>query len=117
MGVDAWGTARIDPSATVIVPAQDSTTVFLYISANDGVQAGEKFFQVSITSDGVTETVPLTAIVAEDAQEEESWDGLKRTLEIGLIILVIILILIGLIVGFNKLRGSDDDDEDAKTYY
>ena len=115
-GVDGWGTARVDPSATVIVQPGNSETVFLYVAANDDAQAGNKVFQLSIESDDMVKQVPLTAVISADDVKE--WDGLKRTLEIGLIILVIILILIGLVVGFNKLRGSDDDDdEDAKTYY
>ncbi|MCA9478614.1 MAG: hypothetical protein KC535_05695, partial [Nanoarchaeota archaeon] len=69
-----------------------------------------------VSSDGEQKVIPLSVIVSEN-NNAGSWDGLKRVLEIGLIIVVIVLILIGLIVGFNKLRGNDDDDEDAKTYY
>ncbi len=117
-GVDGWGTARVDPSASVIVQPGESQTVFLYVNANDDVQAGSKVFQLSIVSDNMSKQVPLTAVVSQGNTNVKEWDGLKKTLEIGLIILVIILILIGLVVGFNKLRGSgDDDDEDAKTYY
>ena len=116
-GVDMWGTAQMDPGTTVIVPAKNSQTVFLNLQANEDAQAGEKYFKLTVNSDGDTKDIPLTASVQEGTNAA-SWDGLKKVLEIGLIILVIILIIIGLIVGFNKLRGSgDDDDEDAKTYY
>lgn len=116
-GLDMWGTARMDPGATLVVPAKNSQTVFLYVQANDDAQAGEKYFKLSITSDEDVKDIPLTASVQEESAAG-GWDGLKRVLEIGLIVLVIILIIIGLIVGFNKLRGSgDDDDDDAKTYY
>ena len=116
-GVDLWGSARMDPGATVIVPAKNSQTVFLYLQANEDAQAGEKYFKISIASDSDVKDIPLTATVQEGT-DSASWSSLKKVLEIGLIILVIILIIIGLIVGFNKLRGSDgDDDEDAKTYY
>jgi uncharacterized membrane protein len=115
-GVDGWATARVDPSATVIVQAGKTETVFVYVQADEEVVAGSKVFQLSIQSDDMAKQVPLTAVVSE--APTQSWDGLKKTLEVGLIILVIILILIGLVVGINKLRGSDDDDdEDAKTYY
>ncbi|MCF7799142.1 hypothetical protein K9M74_04525 [Candidatus Woesearchaeota archaeon] len=114
-GVESWGTYTVDPNPTVIVSAGQTKTVFLHVTANDGV-VGNQIFQLSIESDNEVKQVSLTAAVADNGAR--SWDGLKKTLEIGLIILVIILILIGLVVGFNKLRGSDDDeDEDAKTYY
>ncbi len=117
-GIDAWGTVRIDPSASIVVDAHDSATAYMYVSADESAAAGEKFFQITV-SDGVEDkNIPLTAIV-QDADSSSAWNGLKKVLEIGIIVLVIILILVGLIVGFNKLRGNeeDEDDEDAKTYY
>lgn len=118
-GLESWGAARVDPSATVIVPAENSGTVFLYVNANDNAAPGEKFFKVTIAGADESKEIPLTAYVQEgDNKGASDWSGVKKALEIGLIILVIILIIIGLIVGFNKLRGSDDDDDDdAKTYY
>jgi len=118
-GIDAWGTARVDPGSSVIVPAKSTATVYVYVAANEDVQAGDKVFKVTVGSDGENKEIPLTAkvVASEDETTSASWDGLKRTLEVALIILVIVLILIGLIVGFNKLRGNGSDDDDAKTYY
>jgi len=122
-GVDAWGTSRVDPGSSIIVPAKSTATAFLYVAANDKTTAGEKYFKVTVGTDGDVKEIPLSAQVKASKDDDSSknsndWSGLKRTLEVTLIILVIILILIGLIVGFNKLRGSgNDEDEDAKTYY
>ncbi|MGM5481605.1 MAG: hypothetical protein ACQESE_04315 [Nanobdellota archaeon] len=114
--ISAWGSAKVDPSANVVAQPGESVTAYLYVSADKDAEFGDKSFTLSITADGEQKNVPLTAVVSGD--EASSWDGVKRALEIGLIVLVIILILIGLIVGFNKLRGSrDDEDDDAKTYY
>lgn len=113
-GVEAWGTARIDPVSTIVVPAGQTVTAFLYVSANENAVAGDKVFQLTINDGMETKQIPLTANVAE---AEGSWNGLKTVLEVGLIVLVIILIIIGLIVGFNKLRGNDEDDDEDKTYY
>lgn len=116
-GVDEWGTVRVDPSSQVVVPAQGSSTAYMYVSANEAAQAGDKYFKLSISDGEETKEISLTAAVSEP-EDAQSWDGLKKALEIGLIVLVIILILVGLIVGFNKIRGSDDDEEDdEKTYY
>jgi uncharacterized membrane protein len=114
-GVDAWGSARVDPGASLVVPAQSTATAFVYVSANEDATAGEKYFKVTVGADGDMKEVPLSLQVSASEDGDES-SSLQRTLEIALIILIVILILIGLIVGFNKLRGNNDDD-DAKTYY
>jgi len=50
-----------------------------------------------------------------------SWGSIKRVLEIGLVVLVVLLVILGLIIGFSRLKGDDDDldDDDGKseTYY
>lgn len=115
-GVDAWGTARVEPGSNVVVPAGSTSTVFVYVGADAETQAGEKYFKVSIGHGNDMKEVALRANV----QEQEivaSESNLQRTLEIALIVLIIILILIGLIVGFNKLRGNNNDEDEAKTYY
>ena len=116
-GVSDWGVVRVDPSATLTAPAKSSVTGYMYVSANEDA-AGSKQFSVTITANGDQKTIPLSASVVE-SDDSSSWNGVTRALEIGLIVLVIVLILIGLVVGFNKLRGNDDDNDndEAKTYY
>lgn len=118
-GVSSWGTARVDPSAVVLVPAESSRTAFVYVSANADAEVSSKSFTVTVSTEEQVKDITLTvALEAGEEKASTSWNGLTRTLEIGLIILVIVLILIGLIIGFNKLRGNDEnEDEDAKTYY
>ena len=55
---------------------------------------------------------------ANVAEGNNGWDTIKKALEIGLVVLVILLVVIGLIIGFSRLKGRDDEDEDEdKTYY
>lgn len=116
-GVDAWGTSRVDPGSVVSIPKGASATAFIYVNALDTAEAGNKIFKVTIGADGESKEIALTAIV-DEASSNQSWSGVKRALEIGLVVLVIILILLGLIIGFNKLRDvKDDDDDESKTYY
>ena len=53
--------------------------------------------------------------------EEESSLGIgdvRTALEIGLVVLIVLLIVLGLIVGFNKLKGSEEPEEvSGQTYY
>ena len=47
-------------------------------------------------------------------------DKIKKALEVGLVVWVVVLVILGLIIGFNKLKGSDEEDEekgDDQTYY
>lgn len=113
-GVDSWGTATLSEGSLVVVPAGAMVPVYVHVVANDNTAAGEYSFSVTVASDGAQDVLPMKAVVTNDGGKDQS--GLQKALEIGLIVLVVILILIGLIIGFNKLRGSDDD-EDAKTYY
>ena len=58
--------------------------------------------------------VEAKEVVAED----DGWDNVKKGLEIAFVVLVALLVLLGLIIGFGKLRSNDEDDEDAaQTYY
>lgn len=113
-GVDAWGTAIVSEGSMIVVPAGAIAPVSVHITPNDDTAAGEYSFAVTVSSDGSQDVLPMKAIVVQSDDKDNN--SLQKALEIGLIILVVILILIGLIIGFNKLRGSDDD-EDAKTYY
>lgn len=108
-GVESWGTSRVSPSAVVVVPAGDAETVFVYVKA-DRAASGEKVFLATVSGDGDSEAIPLTANVVGSAASGD----LKKGLEVALVVLVIILIIVGLIIGFNKLRGQDDGPQ---TYY
>lgn len=114
-GIENWGTVRMEPASTVVVGAGKTQTVFVYVTANENAQPGDKVFKLIVNDGNEQKEIPLTANVVGKSSD---WSGLKKVLEVSLIIVVIILLLIGLIIGFNKLRGNDeDDDEDSKTYY
>lgn len=117
-GVDAFGTFRVDPGNVLVVKAGETKTAYVYVTANDNAQAGEKAFIVSVATDKETQQIPLTAKVVEPAVS--SWSKLRKGLEIGLIALVVILLILGLIIGFRKLKGSEESEEETtegQTYY
>jgi len=70
----------------------------------------------SVTVSGLSETpqqIPFTAKVVSAAT-----GNLKRGLEIGLFVLVIIIVIIGLVIGFSRLKGSEEKEErESETYY
>ena len=62
----------------------------------------------------VIKQIPLSATVAagEGGQDTAEKSGLRKALEIGLIVLVVILVIIALIVLFT--RKKDDEEEEAE---
>mgnify|MGYP006292295347 CR=1 FL=1 len=116
-GAGSWGKVRFDPSSVVVVQPDSVKTVYMYVSAKEGAQAGTQTFQLDVESDSGSKQVMLSANLKEDGSKQQ-YDGLRRGLEIGLIVLVIVLIILGLIIGFNKLKGNrHDEDEESQTYY
>lgn len=106
---------KVNPSNVLVLDAGKGETVYLYLSAKDSATAGDHMFGVSIKSgDQVVQQKTLKATVSQGG----NWNNVTRGLEIALIVLVILLILIGLVIGFNRLKGNDEKDEEVgQTYY
>lgn len=114
-GASTWSTARIDPSSVVVVPAGQSKTVYLYISTNKNAEIGDKPFTLIIESGSDSKSIPLIAkITKSDTTSNNDWSSFKKALEIGLIVLVIILIIVGLIIAFGKMK---DNKKESEPYY
>lgn len=116
-GVESWGTYRVDPSNTLVVRAGETKPAFVFVSANEDATEGQQSFVVTVSSGDQSEPVQFNAVVAEGDNNIREWA------EYVLIGLVVLLILLGLIIGFSRMRGredssSDDDDEvSGQTYY
>ena len=61
----------------------------------------------------VCDAVQVTANTIEKAPI----GSFRNALEIGLVLFVILLVILGLIIGFNKLKQSDVDDSEEKDKY
>jgi uncharacterized membrane protein len=122
-GADDWATVKISPLQTVTVGAGESKSVYVYVSAKETAEAAEHMFTVDIkdASGNVVKQIPMSANVVDAQGADESSSGLKKALEVGLIVLVVILIVVALIVVFT--RKKDDEEEEAEdeisgqTYY
>tara|TARA_Y100000310_G_scaffold146303_2_gene145622 strand:- start:9011 stop:10294 length:1284 start_codon:yes stop_codon:yes gene_type:complete len=113
-GVGDWARASVTPTNTVVLGGGETQTMYVFVQASDDAGAGQRMFSVSVASDGkVLKQIPLSANVAGEARE----GGVKRALEIGLVILVVLLVILGLIIGFNKLKGSEEGGDESQTYY
>ncbi len=114
-GLDSWGTFRVDPATTQIVKAGETEAMFVFVSAKDDATEGQQSFVVNVVSGDESEAVQFYANVVKDESNIRKWA------EFVLIALVVLLIILGLIVGFSRMRNKPEDDEDedltGQTYY
>lgn len=112
-----WAGFRVSPSNVVLVGAGESKAVNVYVAAGKEAPVGQQSFSVTISSAEKTlKEIPMKVSVEEG--KTSTWSKLKRGLEIALVVLVVLLVILGLVIGFNKLKGDDDDSkEDGETYY
>ena len=118
-GAETWSTVEVTPSNLVVLNAGESKAVYVSVTANDDATAGEHMFVLSVKSGDTTlKQVTLKADVTEELSGAIS---LKRGLEIGVIILIVLLVILGLIIAFNKLRETGEEEpegsEKGETYY
>ncbi len=115
-GVAGWGSTVVQPSNVVTVSGGDTSTVSVSLTVNADASSGEKAFVVEIQSPTKTAQIPLKANV-DGNSTASTWSRVKTGLEIALIVLVVLLVIIGLIIGFNRLKGDEEDEGEEKTYY
>ncbi|HLC52174.1 MAG TPA: hypothetical protein VJI98_02925 [Candidatus Nanoarchaeia archaeon] len=109
-----WASASLSDSLVVLAPGQNAV-VYVDVAVAENAPVGEQVVAVSIMSgDETVNTVALNANVVEGSDNMKDPVSLRNGLEIALIVLVVLLVIIGLIVGFSRLRKDDDEDQ---TYY
>lgn len=120
IGVDSadWAEFSVTPSNVLVVGAGESKAAYVSVKAKP-TATGLQVFSVTIKSgENVLKQVPLRANIA-GAPAVVGLGRIKKALEIGLVVLVVLLVILGLIIGFNKLKGSEEEEEagEEKTYY
>jgi uncharacterized membrane protein len=122
-GYQDWAKISVSPSNVVVVEPNDAKAVYAYVTALENAVPGQHMFSLTVKSGSETlKEIPLKANVVEavKSQPASKWGAVKKALEIGLIILIVLLVILGLVIGFNKLKGNDEDDfedEEDKNYY
>ena len=106
-----WATASFSDNLVVLEPGKNKV-VYVNVAVSGDAAAGNHVASVAVKAgDEVLETVSLNANVVAG----EDGVSLRNGLELALIVLVVLLVLIGLIIGFSRLRKDDEDEE--QTYY
>jgi len=113
-----WASFRVAPSNILVIGAGESKAFTVYASAGKDAPVGEQTFTVTISSNDKTlKQLPLSMNVQESAGGDGT-STLKRSIEVGLVVLVILLVIGLIIVGFSKLRGDKEEEgKEGKEYY
>ena len=107
-----WATTSLSESLVVLSADGGSAVVYAYVDVAEDTVTSTQVASLVVSNGGeVLETISLTANVEASASEDFN---LRNGLELALIVLVVLLVVIGLIIGFTRLRKDDDDDQ---TYY
>ena len=107
---------EIKPSNVFVVNPGETQTAYVYVAAKKSAPVGENIFSITVKSnDEVLQQIPLKVNVVQNSK----YGTLKKVLEAGLIVLIVLLVILGLIIGFSKLRSDEEDSEDSETqtYY
>jgi len=117
--VSGWASARVDPKSLLIGP-EETGEMFIYVSANENAELGTHTFGVDVKVDGsVVKHYNIESEVTAP-QKVDTWKNLRTGLEIGFIVLLIILVILGLIIAARKIGGGSEsniEEPEGKSYY
>ncbi|HLC55740.1 MAG TPA: hypothetical protein VJJ23_00710 [Candidatus Nanoarchaeia archaeon] len=121
--VGSWGKARVDPAFVTVMPDQ-TAELFVAVTANEDAVEGSKAFIVNVKSGStIVKQLNLQADVDGEAAVSDNYSNVRRGLEIGFIVLLIILVILGLIIAGKKLGNSGErkheemKSSETRSYY
>ncbi len=117
VGVEAgeWATVKISPTSTLVLDGGKTQTVYVFVTADKKAPVGAQVVTATVsTGSQALESITLTANV-----EKSGKSVLRSILEWGLILLVVVLVILGLIIGFSRLKGGDEEEpqQQPQAYY
>ena len=112
-GAADWADVTISPTSTQIVKAGESQAFYLSIAVSNDAAEGTHVFTATVSSgDNEVEQIALTANVIKNGS---FWGVIGKVFGVALIAVLIVLVIVGLVVGYNRMKG--DDDTEPQTYY
>lgn len=123
-GADLWATTRVEPAMVTLAP--DSTgEMFVYVKPKTDTTEGTHTFtakvkagnvivaEKTLTADVTGTTSSVTGATTTDGQT--NFASLKNALVIGFGVLVVLLVILGLIIAFNKMSKDEDEEVPGTT--
>lgn len=119
-GANDWAVTKVSPSNVVILNAGETKQAYVYVAANENSALGDHVFSVDVNVDGNTvQQIPMKAVVLESTSSN-AWNGVKSALTAGVILLVVLIVILGAVVLYQRTRKTDsikEDEQIAQTYY
>jgi uncharacterized membrane protein len=131
-GADLWATTRVEP-AMVTLPPDATGEMFVYIKPKTDIEAGKHSFtakvkagntivaEKTLTTDVTGTTSASTATGSTTTNGQTNFASLKNALVIGFGVLVVLLVILGLIIAFNKMSKDEDEEvpgnNEGQAYY
>ncbi len=113
-GVEGWASVQVQPSNTISVAGQGTQTIYVYLTPSEEAAEGAKMFSVKLNDGEQEYAVTMTANVKAGSGDK----GLIKGLEVTLYVLIALLVIIGLIVLFTKLKGGEEEEDiSGQAYY
>jgi len=114
-----WADEVTVDETSVVLESGETKTVLVYATAKSGAQGKQALsIKVKGSDDEVIKQQTLEVSITGSSEGFTDKISFRRVLEVGLIVLVILLVLLGLIIGFNKLKEDEEDlEEEDKSYY
>ncbi len=106
-----WATASLSDTLVVLSAGQNKI-VYVDVAVAGNAVEGAHVASVAVKAEGeVLQAISLNANVVAGSDDF----NLRNGLEVALIVLVVLLVIVGLIIGFSRLRQDEEDEE--QTYY
>ncbi len=115
-GAEPWGSVRVDPAFVTVQPGATSEA-FVFVTAKDDASLGKHLLTANVKEGSMLlKSVSLEADVKGQVPTAvtgaASWDQVRKGLEIGFAVLLIILVILGIIIAIGKLRKGDGSNEE-----
>ena len=113
-GESLWATSRVDPLFVSVKPGETAELNAL-LTVKEDSPAGRNSFLARVRSgEDLVKEFSLSADVSNGANFGE---GTRKALTVVFGVLVVLLIILGLVVAFNRMKGSEGEGEEGTNYY
>src|SRR3989338_213610 len=120
LGTQNFAKTRIEPAIVAVQPG-NTNQITLFVVANDDADTGKHLFTARINEDSKTvkELSLQGNVVSLVSPKTGNYENIKTGLEVGFIVLLIILVILGIVIAINKSRSRDTEEGsgESQTYY
>ena len=114
-GENLWATSRVDPLFVTVRPGETGELNALLTVKESAPQGRNSFVAKVRSGDQLVKEISLTADVNDGSLN--FGDGTRKALTVVFGVLVVLLIILGLVVAFNKMKGDEGEGEEGTNYY